>query len=120
MTAGGVLTRGNHERGNTLAKNRIPKKIAGLKIPKVVRKNTVLKALLASPTGRKILGEALLAGATAAAAVLASTNADQISDAGKGAAKRGKKAGNIAARVIKDATGAMVSVISDAASVVLP
>jgi hypothetical protein len=103
-----------------LAKTRIPKKIAGLKIPKVVRKNAVLKALLASPTGRKILGEALVAGAAAAAAVLASTNADQISDAGKGAAKRGKKAGNITARVIKDATGAMVGVISDAASAVLP
>lgn len=103
-----------------MAKNRIPKKIVGFRIPKTIRKNAVLKALLASPTGRKILGNALIAGATAAAAVLTATRSDEIADAGKGAAKRGKKAGNIAARAMKDAAGAMVGVIGDAASSILP
>jgi hypothetical protein len=103
-----------------LAKNRIPKKIVGFKIPRMIRKNAVLKALLASPTGRKILGEALVAGAAAAAAVLAASRSDDIAGAGKGAAKRGRKAGNLATRAVKDAAGAMVGVISDAASSIMP
>jgi hypothetical protein len=103
-----------------LAKNRIPKKIAGFRIPKTLRKNAVLKALLASDTGRQILGQALVAGATAAAAVLTASRSGEIADARKGAVKGGKKAGNIAARAVKDAAGAMVGVIRDAASAVLP
>jgi hypothetical protein len=103
-----------------LAKNRIPKKVAGFRIPKTIRKNAVLKALLASDTGRQVLGQALVAGATAAAAVLTATRSDDIADAGKGAVKRGKKAGNVAARAVKDAAGAMFDVIGDAASSILP
>jgi hypothetical protein len=103
-----------------LAKNRIPKKVLGFKIPKMLRKNAVLRALLASPTGRQILGNALMAGATAAAAVLTASHSDEIAGAGKGAVKSSKKAGNVAARAVKDAAGAMVGVISEAASSVLP
>ncbi len=103
-----------------MAKNRIPKKVAGFKVPKMIRKNAVLKALLASSTGRQILGNALMAGATAAAAVLTAKNSDEIADAGKGAVKGGKKAGNVAAQAVKDAAGAIVGVISEAASSVLP
>lgn len=99
-----------------MAKNRIPKKVVGFRIPKTIRKNAVLKALLASDTGRKILGQALIAGATAAAAVLTASRSDEIADAGKGAAK----GGNLAARAMKDAAGAMVGVIGDAASSILP
>lgn len=103
-----------------MAKNRIPKKVVGFKIPKMIRKNAVLQALIASPTGRQILGNALMAGATAAAAVLTASHTEEIADAGKGAVKGGKKAGNLATRAVKDAAGAMVGVISEAASSVLP
>jgi hypothetical protein len=117
---GGLGVGSLKKKENALAKNRIPKKIAGFKIPKMIRKNAVLSALLASPTGRQILGQALVAGAAAAAAVLTASRSDDIADAGKGAAKRGKKAGNLATRAVKDAAGAMVGVISDAASSILP
>jgi len=108
-----------HEEDN-LAKNRIPKKIAGFKVPKAMRKSPVLKTLLGSTAGRRILGDALMAGATAAAAVLVQTNQDEVAHAGKQAIKGGKKAGNVAARAVKDAAGAMVNVIGNAAQSVLP
>jgi hypothetical protein len=103
-----------------LAKNRIPKKITGFKVPKPIRKSPMLRALLGSSAGRRILGDALMAGAAAAAAVLAQTNQDGLAQAGKTAVKGGKKAGNVAARAAKDAAGAMVGVISEAAQTVLP
>jgi hypothetical protein len=103
-----------------LAKNRIPKKIAGFKVPKSIRKSPMLKVLLGSAAGRRILGDALMAGATAAAAVLIQNNQDDVARTGKQAVKGGRKAGSIATRAVKDAAGAMVGVIGDAAQAVLP
>ena len=51
-------------------KNAIPKKIAGYKVPKSLRKSRLLKHLLRSPLGREILANALTAGAGAAAAAM--------------------------------------------------
>ncbi|MDX6805682.1 hypothetical protein [Terrihabitans rhizophilus] len=103
-----------------MAKNKIPKKIAGFKVPKTVRKSPVLKALLASDTGRQILGNALLAGASAAAAILANNNQDVIGDAGDTAARKTVKAGALTKDVVKGVTGAMAEVIGDAARAVVP
>jgi hypothetical protein len=103
-----------------VAKNKIPKKIAGFKVPKTVRKSAVLKGLLASDTGRKILGDALIAGAGAAAAILAKNNEDAIGDAGETAARKTVKAGVLTKDVVKGVTGAMAEVIGDAARAVVP
>ena len=46
-------------------KNAIPKRVAGFKIPKPIRKSSFLRSMLASKTGRDILGKALVAGAAA-------------------------------------------------------
>jgi hypothetical protein len=106
-----------HEE-DALAKNRIPKKVAGFKVPKALRKSPMLKVLLGSTAGRRILSDAVMAGAAAAAAILVQSG--EVAQAGKQAAKGGKKAGNIAARAVKSATGAMANVIGEAAHAVLP
>ena len=61
--------------------DRSPKKIAGLKLPKSIRQAPAIKALLATPAGRKLLGDALMEGAAAAAAKVMEAHA-----AGKAAA----------------------------------
>jgi hypothetical protein len=54
--------------GMDMAKaDRAPKKIAGLKLPKSIREAPAIRSLLATPEGRKILSDALIAGAATAA-----------------------------------------------------
>ena len=108
-----------HEE-DALAKNRIPKKVAGFKVPKAIRKSPMLKVLLGSTAGRRVLSDAVMAGAAAAAAILVQSNQDEVAQAGKQVVKGGKKAGNVAARAVKGAAGAMVNVIGEAAHAVLP
>jgi hypothetical protein len=53
----------------TMAKaDRIPKKIAGLKLPKSIREAPAVRSLLSTAKGRKIFAEALIEGAATAAA----------------------------------------------------
>jgi hypothetical protein len=40
-------------------KFKIPKKVAGYKVPKSVRKSRLLRAMLSNPMGRDILAKAL-------------------------------------------------------------
>jgi hypothetical protein len=101
-------------------KYKIPKKVVGFNVPKQVRKSPILKMLLGSETGRRILGEALVAGAAAAAAVLAGSKREEIAEAGEGVAKTSRRAGNIAVTAMQDAAGAMTHVIGDAARELLP
>ncbi len=103
-----------------MAKTRIPRKVAGYKVPKAIRKSPMLKVLLGSTAGRRILSDAVMAGAAAAAAILVQSNQNDVARAGKQVAKGGKKAGNIATRAVKGAAGAMVNVIGEAAHSVLP
>jgi len=103
-----------HEE-DALAKTRIPRKIVGYKVPKAIRKSPMLKVLLGSTAGRRILSDAVMAGAAAAAAILVQSNQNDVARAGKQVAKGGKKAGNIATRAVKGAAGAMVNVIGEAA-----
>jgi hypothetical protein len=103
-----------------MAKTRIPKKIVGFKVPRMVRRNAVLSALLASSAGRKILAEALMAGAAAAAAVLTASGAEDVANAGTKIASRSRTSGNLAVKAAKDAAVAMVGVVTDAANSVLP
>lgn len=49
----------------------IPRKMLGLKVPEALRNSDMLNAVVASPTARQVLAEALLAAAAAAATVIA-------------------------------------------------
>ncbi len=98
---------------------RIPKKIAGIRVPKAVRKSPVLRSLLGNETGRQILGQALIAGATAAASVLAARS-EAAADAGDSLKMTTKNVGGVAKDAIQSAKGAMADVIGDAARSVLP
>lgn len=100
-------------------KNSIPKKVAGFQVPKMIRKSKPLNAMLASKTGRDILGKALLAGAAAAAAVLAEERED-VASAGKKGAKKGARAVGIAGDAIQSAAHAAMGVVTDSARAHLP
>jgi hypothetical protein len=101
-------------------KNKIPKKIAGVKIPKVFRKNTLLKGLLGSPTGRKVMAEAVMAAATAAAGVLMAAKPKAAAKAGQGLVEAVSHDGDILKDALKSAAGAMTDVITKAARSALP
>jgi hypothetical protein len=101
-----------------MAKKKLAKKFAGVKIPKVLRKSGLLKALLGSPTGRQILADVILAAAGAAAGVLAQKHADEVK--GAGPARGTGKAGNLAKEMVQSAAGAVTDVLGEAARSVLP
>ena len=97
----------------------IPKKIAGFKVPKAVRKSRLLRSLLENPLGRDIVANALTAGAGAAAAVLIEER-EEIADATATGARRGA---HTAARVrdaMESAADAAMDVIADAARSMVP
>jgi hypothetical protein len=66
-------------------KAKVPKKVAGLRVPKSLRKSKTLDTLLGSALGREILAGALVAAAGAAASYLMKhrPTADQVADAGE-------------------------------------
>ena len=71
-------------------KVRIPKNVLGMKIPRSIRKSSVIQGLLASKTGREMMAHALTAAATAGAGVLVAERKDvaQAAETGlKGSAK---------------------------------
>ena len=107
-------------------KTRIPKKVAGIKVPKAFRRSKMLQHLLANPVGRKILADALIAGAGAAATTLVAERkhvagaAGATADAAKGAAKGGKRAASLLAEAIENAADAVFHVVADAARSLAP
>jgi len=74
-------------------KVKIPKEVMGMKIPKSVRKSTVISGLLANKAGRQMMAAALTAAATAAAGVLIGESKDVAHAAEKGAKKTAKGTG---------------------------
>lgn len=61
--------------------DRIPKKIAGLKLPKSIRETPEIRSLLATPRGRKVLSDALVEAASVAALRLVQAQRDETSSA---------------------------------------
>ena len=99
-------------------KNKIPKKIVGVKIPKVLRKNALLKGLIGSPTGRQIVADALVAAAGAAAAALVAAKATGkggVRGAAKTALHAGEEGTHVVQKALKDAVEAMTEVLRNAA-----
>src|SRR4051812_40683920 len=89
---------------------KLPKKIAGVKVPKVLRHGTVTE-FLNSPVGRFVLAEALVAAATAAAAALKNYKpvSETVSDAG-----------TTAKDLVKDAASGLVDVAAGVVHQILP
>lgn len=102
-----------------MAKNKLPKKIAGFRVPKSIRKSKMLRALLKSPMGRDILANAITAGAGAAAAVLVAER-DEIKKAGRRGLKKSTGALGVAGEAIQSAASAAIGVVAEAAQTVLP
>ena len=100
-----------------MAKKKIPKKIAGIKIPKVLRKNSLLKSLIGTAAGRQIAADALVAAAGAAAAALVASRAASGSGSGRKSSivDASEEGLEIVQRALKDAANAMTKVLSDAA-----
>jgi hypothetical protein len=93
-----------------MAKNKIPKKIAGYKGAKAIRKSSVIRALFESDIGRDVLANAL----TAAAAVLVAER-EEISDTTMKGARKGARAFGIAGEAIRKRSQAATEVVTDAA-----
>ena len=97
----------------------IPKKIAGFKVPKRVRKSRLLRSLLRNPLGREIVANALTAGAGAAATVLVAER-EEISDATATGARRGARTVALVGDAMESAADAVMDVIADAARSMVP
>ncbi|MBW9065714.1 hypothetical protein JNB71_20630 [Rhizobium herbae] len=102
-----------------MAKNTIPKKVAGYKVPKAIRKSSVIRSLLGSDLGRDVLANALTAGAGAAAAILIGER-EEIVDATKKGARKGARAMGLATDAIRGAAQAATEVVREAADTALP
>ena len=102
-----------------LPKMKVPKRIAGFKVPKQIRKSEILRGLLASKAGREIAGRALVAGASAAAAVLVAER-NEVADVAKKASRKGARKLGLFSAAAESAVDAAVDVVTDAARAMLP
>ncbi|AWK88774.1 hypothetical protein [Azospirillum thermophilum] len=90
---------------------KLPKKIAGVKVPKHLRKSAKsLSAFIETPAGRQALAAAL----TAMAGVLAGRSTQVQAAAGDAGHAAGQAASG-AAGLVREMAGAAVEVVSDAA-----
>src|SRR3712207_7570542 len=93
----------------------LPKSVAGVKVPKAVRKSSTLATLFNSELGREILADALIAAAGAAAAVLTRTRQARVaghavSEAGSDAAPSAGTAANATGEPGHTAAGPVLGV----------
>ena len=87
-------------------KSKLPKKVAGLKVPKALRKSKALETLVGSEAGRRILAEAIMAAATAAASAL---TADRSGKAGAG---QKRASGSLVTEATSAAAGAVADIVT--------
>ena len=102
-----------------IPKMKVPKRIAGFKVPKQIRKSQLLRGLLASKAGREIAGRALLAGASAAAAALVAERC-VVADVTTKAGRKGARSLGLLSDAAESAIDAAVGVVTDAARAMLP
>ncbi len=93
-------------------KNRIPKTIAGVKVPKALRRSKMLGYMVASDVGRDMLANALTAGAGAAAVVL-TEHRDEIGETARTTTKQGTKALGLASEAVQSGFSAAMDVIKE-------
>lgn len=97
----------------------LPKKVAGMKVPKQLRKSRLVGSLLRSRLGRQIVADALVAGAAAAAGVLVRER-EEIAAAGKAEVRRGRRVAALLGEAVESAADAVLGVVTDAARSALP
>jgi hypothetical protein len=68
-------------------KQKVPKRVAGVKLPKALRKSGLAKSLLGTAVGRQLLADALIAAAGAAAAVLVKDKGAEVKKGGRAVAR---------------------------------
>jgi hypothetical protein len=97
-------------------KIKIPKRVAGFKVPKALRKSKMLRQMLGSQLGREVLAGAITAGAGAAAAVLAGRHDEARSgDADiKGVKEGPRKAASMVAEALEMAATTALGVVAEA------
>jgi hypothetical protein len=114
-------------KGNSKAKAKakskkddtgLPKKVAGVKLPKAVRESSSFSTLFNSALGREIIADALIAAAGAAAAALTRTRTAK--KAGIAVADAGADAASASAELMNTAAGAVAGVVTEAAKTFLP
>jgi hypothetical protein len=98
---------------------KLPKSIAGVKVPKVLRHAGGFAGVLDSPLGRQVLADALVAAATAAAAALV-RKPDKARDAGRAVAETGAEAAAATKDATQGAVGSVAGTVTEAARNVLP
>lgn len=94
-------------------KVKVPKSIAGVRVPKRLRKSKTLESLLKDPLARTVVADALVAAAGAAAAALARhrPSTSQVVRTGANAAEAGGRAMSATTEVV----GAAMGAVADAA-----
>lgn len=102
-------------------KVRIPKTIAGIEVPKSLRKG-LASSLLDNPRTREILADVLMAAAGAAAAALVQNRPTgrQVAEAGEAVKDAGTGAATATRDVVQGAAGLVTEAVADAARHVLP
>lgn len=105
-----------------MAKTKVPKKVAGVKVPKALRNSDLVEALIQNETVRRILADALIAAAGAAAAVLTQKVApsEKVADAGQAVVDTGSKAALATVDLAGGVAGALGHVVADAATSLFP
>ena len=100
-----------------MARLKIPKKIGGVKVPKVLRKSKSVDTLLNNPLGRELLAGALVAGAGAAATALAKhrPSTGQIAEAGEAVVGTGAAAASATQDAVQGAAAAIGGALRDLA-----
>ena len=107
-----------------MAKNKVkvPKTVAGWKVPKGLRKSGVAHLFLGNDLGRAILADMLIAAAGAAAAAIVRHRpaGAQVAYAGEAALDSGQRAVAGTADAVQVAAGALGSVVTEAVRSIFP
>jgi hypothetical protein len=102
-------------------KTKIPKTVAGVKVPKSLRQG-LAGSLLDNPRARELLADVLLAAAGAAAAALVKNppSGRQVAEAGEAVVDAGADAATATRDVVQGGAGAVTEAVAGAARRLLP
>ena len=112
---------GKKDKGKAKDKGKVPKNIAGVKVPKALR-TAVAGSLLDNPRTREILADVIMAAAGAAAAALVRNRPSgrQVAAAGEAVVDAGAGAATATRDVAHSAAGLVTDVVAEAARHILP
>ena len=117
-----LALKGRAEAADGKAKDKVPKAVAGVPVPKRLRKASIITSVLNHPLGRRILADALVAAAGAAATALNRHQASgtHASQDGDGHALKSHPSSLITSDLAKSAAGALGHLALDVVEQVLP